>query len=571
MPWDGSGNYSPPAAPTFPAVSGQTISSSYYNAVINDLVAAIGNCLTKDNQNKPSADYDFNAKNLTNVAAFGATGNATIGGTLGVTGAATLSAALSVGTTLTVTGATTLSSTLAVTGNTTVGGTLGVTGATTLAGALAANGGIVGVSGDATVGFYKPSGTLVDVNFGTGDTFRFDQDLNRYDFYIGAAGPYFTVTSSASYVGGQVVWNAGNDGAGSGLDADLLDGQQGSAYANLTANNVFTGSGTFTGSLALRGTSTNFEHYMSDGVTRKGYFWHNGTNANITNEVSGGSIQLVTSGGGGFTFNSNTVWHSGNDGAGSGLDADLLDGQQGSAYALLAGASQSFTGVNSFSGFRATDNVVAASGVGLELAYVDPSSYIRSYDRTASAWKSFNISASSIELNAVGGTVTAGGNTMWTAGNDGSGSGLDADLLDGQQGSAYATIASANQFTQPQSVVDTANTPIATRTAGASGFEVKNTGGGAAVISFHRNAIYAGFLGIDTDNILKVGGWSYGTASHTIWHSGNDGSGSGLDADTLDGSQGALYLRGSRTSQVVTDGTAAPTGGSDGDIYFQYT
>ena len=28
----------------------------------------------------------------------------------------------------------------------------------------------------------------------------------------------------------------------------------------------------------------------------------------------------------------NTVWHAGNDGAGSGLDADVLDGQQGSYY-----------------------------------------------------------------------------------------------------------------------------------------------------------------------------------------------------------------------------------------------
>lgn len=32
-------------------------------------------------------------------------------------------------------------------------------------------------------------------------------------------------------------------------------------------------------------------------------------------------------------------WHSGNDGAGSGLDADLLDGKQGSAYLESAGAS----------------------------------------------------------------------------------------------------------------------------------------------------------------------------------------------------------------------------------------
>jgi hypothetical protein len=37
------------------------------------------------------------------------------------------------------------------------------------------------------------------------------------------------------------------------------------------------------------------------------------------------------------TVNGDTVWHAGNDGADSGLDADFLDGQQGSYYTGLAG------------------------------------------------------------------------------------------------------------------------------------------------------------------------------------------------------------------------------------------
>lgn len=41
-------------------------------------------------------------------------------------------------------------------------------------------------------------------------------------------------------------------------------------------------------------------------------------------------------------FNGNTVWHSGNDGSNSGLDADLLEGQHGSYYAPIA--SPTFTG-----------------------------------------------------------------------------------------------------------------------------------------------------------------------------------------------------------------------------------
>ncbi|MGB2787861.1 MAG: hypothetical protein WBC13_00865 [Dokdonella sp.] len=75
-----------------------------------------------------------------------------------------------------------------------------------------------------------------------------------------------------------VVWHAGNDGSGSGLDADLLDGQHGSYY--LAASS-----------------------YSASDVLAK--------------------IKTV-------------------DGSGSGLDADVLDGYQAAQFALLAGAT--FTG-----------------------------------------------------------------------------------------------------------------------------------------------------------------------------------------------------------------------------------
>ena len=72
MSFDGSGNYTPPAAPAFPAVGGTTIQAGYYNSVINDIAAALSICITRDGQGKPSANIDWNAKNLTNVATLGA-------------------------------------------------------------------------------------------------------------------------------------------------------------------------------------------------------------------------------------------------------------------------------------------------------------------------------------------------------------------------------------------------------------------------------------------------------------------------------------------------------------------
>ena len=62
-------------------------------------------------------------------------------------------------------------------------------------------------------------------------------------------------------------------------------------------------------------------------------------------------------------------------------------------------------------------------------------------------------------------------------------------------------------------------------------------------MTFHTGGDFACYFGLDADsNSLAVGGWSMGANKYTIWHAGNDGSGSGLDADTLDGVQGSNYM-----------------------------
>lgn len=93
MAFDSAGNYVLPAAPNFPAVSGTAIVAGYYNVVINDLAAAINACLTRDGQGKPSANIDWNGKNLSGVAALTVTGAGTFGsvatGTITSSGLAT--------------------------------------------------------------------------------------------------------------------------------------------------------------------------------------------------------------------------------------------------------------------------------------------------------------------------------------------------------------------------------------------------------------------------------------------------------------------------------------------------
>jgi hypothetical protein len=86
---------------------------------------------------------------------------------------------------------------------------------------------------------------------------------------------------------------------------------------------------------------------------------------------------------------------------------------------------------------------------------------------------------------------------------------------------------------------------MATATSSLGAFEARSlgTGGtaGAAFVTFHRPGSYAVYFGLDTDNQLKIGGWSMGAAAHKVWHAANDGTGSTLDADLLDGQDSAYY------------------------------
>lgn len=119
----------------------------------------------------------------------------------------------------------------------------------------------------------------------------------------------------------------------------------------------------------------------------------------------------------------------------------------------------------------------------------------------------------------------------------------------------------------------TGNSGMATATGGLGEIEVRGNGTGAAMMTFHRPGPFASYFGVDTDNVWKVGGWSMGANAYKIWHAGNDGAGSGLDADLLDGlnasvgntastvavrdAQGDLQLRLARVEFTGGGGTGA--------------
>ena len=144
------------------------------------------------------------------------------------------------------------------------------------------------------------------------------------------------------YVNGNVIWNSGNDGSGTGLDADTVDGIHGGSFLRSDADDTLT-----------KGGQTNFtggwndwlvKFSNSNGSSANVYMCHNDHGMHIRNDSSTTSTYLLdvyAANGNRFqvrgadaytTINGNKVFHAGNDGSGSGLDADLLDGNDGSWY-----------------------------------------------------------------------------------------------------------------------------------------------------------------------------------------------------------------------------------------------
>ena len=216
------------------------------------------------------------------------------------------------------------------------------------------------------------------------------------------------------------------------------------------------------------------------------------------------------------------------DGAGSGLDADLLDGATSSVF---------FKSPSNVSGWLTNDrNFRVRSGgaaAGFFMEESDGTFGFQIYGDSGqygfldAAWGNWDIQ------KVVNGTFRvdegSGLVRVWNAGNDGSGSGLDADLLDGQQGSYYYAASNPSGYTTNTGTLtaETVSSTNAVTITGAKYFKPAGTvttplsGGGnaslqayseggnyAAYMGFHRSGHYAINWGLDTSNAMVLGGWS---------------------------------------------------------------
>jgi hypothetical protein len=384
------------------------------------------------------------------------------------------------------------------------------------------------------------------------------------------------------------VWTDGNDGTGSGLDADLLDGQQGSYYNQ----SQFTGSA-FTSRnssnpIAIDSVTTNMVGYVNSS-SAAGYSDGAGFSAAYSSSWVGQLFvdfrtgKLSTRGKNSGTWQAHRfMWDNLNDGSGSGLDADTVDGIQGASFlrsdatdtasgsvSLRAGGSH--LGNHEFA--SASSSTTGYSDAGIEIregAYGATSGY--SAPRLGFHWG--GVVASNISIDTAGAILIRnnpgtgyenlranniyanGTNVVWHTGNDGSGSGLDADLLDGLHSTSFASstfnVAGGASNSDPNSRTDShfltnnGNAPFGGIYSHIQNHWWSSVGGNVA----QHATTYNGSTSRFAVRHRYSGTW---TPWSVAWTNNNDGSGSGLDADLLDGYH-ASTTRNAANTIPIRDG-----------------
>ena len=336
------------------------------------------------------------------------------------------------------------------------------------------------------------------------------------------------------------------DGAGSGLDADTLDGissasflrsdAEGTLNSRLNLTNsasypliIGSTSGMDDARLLLRGSSNPYIRFR-EGNTDKAYIqWHSNGNFYFVNEESGEQL-LIGSGSSGLKFveggSTRTVYHTGNLSVGDGglTSNNFTDSDHSKLNGIESGATADQTAAD-IRGLGFFDTSNDGSGSGLDSDTVDgihAGSFLRS-DATDSA--SSNLTINGLEVG------------VWAYSNS-----FKGIFHTNQSGAEYMMISADDH----------------TYISATTGYNV-----------YIRNG------NNDSTNQLIIGGGNDALTwrGNKVFHAGNDGSGSGLDSDTVDGIQGANLLRSDTADTASGDitfggGAGAVTIGGNSDIRF---
>ena len=307
---------------------------------------------------------------------------------------------------------------------------------------------VVDSDGDST-----QTGELVYINAEGGLSVN-TPDSDHSNWQAGYSVDTTIIKGTSITVDGNTVWHAGNDGSGSGLDADKLDNLESTSFlrsdADDSSNSILTLSGANHHPLKINRTSNanaGIVFQNEDGSGNVNYRTYFGL-GNADGELTVGT-EADTMGTG------NKIWHAGNDGADSGLDADKLDGKHASDFPLVANG----TVASDFNNYTTAGNYYVSNwnpSGGTAISNGPTYTFNTNETETAYGWGMLRVSNFQSANNDfivqeyiahqndgiwIRVYWSTHGWTAWrqqyTNSSDGNSDGLNADTLDGQEGSYY--------------------------------------------------------------------------------------------------------------------------------------
>jgi len=418
-------------------------------------------------------------------------------------------------------------------------------------------------TGSPYVGFYQGATRRGYIQSLTGGTMRIASDrfASRLDIGNGTTG--LTYTDGTTWT----VWHSGNDGAGSGLDADRLDGISSASFLRSDAADSFSGTLSGAGSINITGTvtATSFTGNGS-GLT--------GVTAGSANTLDGiDSTQFLRSDAadqktaGTLRFNDNVLLTLGtsndfelyHNGTGNFMDLNLGD------LSIRDTTTTRFTFARTTGNFTATGTVTATSftGNGSGLTALNASNLTSGNIPNARITVS-NVTQHQASITGTGalnsGSITSsfGNINIGTSTFTGNGSGLtsvNAATLDGIDSASFVRSDANDTVT---GLITTSRSSEQMRFAATSAT-------GSPSVGFYQGATRRGYIQMVNGGTMRIASDQFASrldigngttglkytdgTTWTVWHSGNDGAGSGLDADRLDGISSASFLRSDAADQ----------------------
>ena len=311
---------------------------------------------------------------------------------------------------------------------------------------------------------------------------------------------------------------------------------------------------------------SNDTHTYISATTGYNVYIRNGNN-DSTNQL------IVGSGNDALTWRGNKVFHAGNDGSGSGLDSDTVDGIHASSFLrsdvndAVAAQRIEFRGCDTNNHDTIADSNGSKGSIEI-YNYGQGNDAFMAFHAGADYALYFGLDADTNKLAVGGWSMGANKYAIYHEGNKPTESDLGFNYLSSNSDDI------ATHRIQFQNCATDNHDTIATSSGSQGGIEIYNSGSGNdAFMAFHSGGDFAFYFGLDADtNDLSVGGWSMGSAKYKVWHQNNDGSGSGLDSDTVDGIQASSFLRSDVNDTVngnITFGSGSGLNLSANDIYFQ--